>query len=73
MSQVVAAGAPVDPMLAGRRGTEESIAGVLRRFSHAPRATSAAHKTIVRRRERGALILRRETAPDTCDMMVRRK
>lgn len=73
VSQVVAAGAPVDPMLAGRSGTDESIAGVFRRFSHAPRATSAVHKTIVRWRENGALILRRETDPDACDMMVRRK
>jgi hypothetical protein len=73
VSQVVTAGAPVDPMFAGRNGTDESIAGVLRRFSHALRATKAAHKPIVQGRPNGARILRRETVLDACGMMVRQK
>src|SRR6476646_10504559 len=46
-SHVVVAGAPEVPMVAGRSGTDESIAGVLRRFSHA--ATSHTRASVIAR------------------------
>src|SRR5438105_6775726 len=60
-SHVVAAGAPEDPTVAGRSGTDESIAGVLRRFSQPMAASSAAQTIIAPSRVNGVLTLERCT------------